>query len=203
MIHPRKPVWTEGLFMTPQHLQQSDLYHEALLHARMHAVAKYDWGITGCQFDDRALSAGQLKLVKCHGFFPDGIPLLRRRPRRGRDRGAPARGRLPRRDRDARRVPRGAQRARDGLQRRARSGQGRPGGALRGDGGDGARRQHRPQRHLRHLGAGEPAHPLRHRGAGRLPDPPHRPARARSHRADRGQEDVHPVRSSTSAPAST
>ena len=76
MIHPRKPVWTEGLFMTPQHLQQSDMYHEALLHARMHAVSKYDWGITGCQFDDRSLAAGQLKLLKCHGFFPDGTPFF-------------------------------------------------------------------------------------------------------------------------------
>jgi type VI secretion system protein ImpJ len=76
MIHPRKPVWTEGLFMTPQHLQQSDQYHEALLHARMHAVANYDWGITGVQFDERALAAGQLKLVKCHGFFPDGTPFF-------------------------------------------------------------------------------------------------------------------------------
>lgn len=62
--------------MTPQHLQQSDQYHEALLHARMHAVATYDWGITGVQFDDRALASGQLKLVKCHGFFPDGTPFL-------------------------------------------------------------------------------------------------------------------------------
>jgi type VI secretion system protein ImpJ len=72
MIHPRKPVWTEGLFMTPQHLQQSDLYHEALVHARVHAIAAYDWGISGVQFDERALAAGQLKLVKCHGVFPDG-----------------------------------------------------------------------------------------------------------------------------------
>src|SRR6185436_18998128 len=72
MIHPRKPVWTEGLFMTPQHLQQSDLYHEALVHARVHAVSAYDWGISGVQFDERALAAGQLKLVKCHGVFPDG-----------------------------------------------------------------------------------------------------------------------------------
>ena len=38
MIHPRKPVWTEGLFMTPQHLQQADTYHESLLQSRMHAV---------------------------------------------------------------------------------------------------------------------------------------------------------------------
>lgn len=76
MIHPRKPVWTEGLFMTPQHLQQSDQYHEALLHSRMHAVVSYDWGITGVAFDERALVAGQLKLIKCHGFFPDGTPFF-------------------------------------------------------------------------------------------------------------------------------
>src|SRR5258708_16580369 len=72
MMHPRKPVWTEGLFMTPQHLQQSDQYHESLLHARLHAALAYDWGISGIQFDDRALTSGQLKLVKCHGIFPDG-----------------------------------------------------------------------------------------------------------------------------------
>ena len=76
MIHPRKPVWTEGLFMTPQHLQQSDLYHETLLHARIHAVVGYDWGITAAQFDERALSAGQFKVVKCHGVFPDGTPFF-------------------------------------------------------------------------------------------------------------------------------
>ena len=44
MVHPRKPIWTEGLFMTPQHLQQCDTYHESLLHARVHAVLTHDWG---------------------------------------------------------------------------------------------------------------------------------------------------------------
>ncbi len=62
--------------MTPQHLQQSDIYHEALLQSRMRAVAKYDWGITGCQFDERGLAAGQLKILKCHGFFQDGTPFF-------------------------------------------------------------------------------------------------------------------------------
>jgi type VI secretion system protein ImpJ len=76
MIHPRKPVWTEGLFMTPQHLQQSDLYHEALLHNRMSAVLNNAWGVTSVTFDERALSAGQVKVVKCHGYFPDGTPFL-------------------------------------------------------------------------------------------------------------------------------
>lgn len=76
MIHPRKPVWSEGLFMTPQHLQQSDLYHEALLHGRMSAVLNNAWGVTAVTFDERALSAGQVKIVKCHGYFPDGTPFL-------------------------------------------------------------------------------------------------------------------------------
>jgi type VI secretion system protein ImpJ len=76
MLHPRKPIWSEGLFMTPQHLQQSDAYHESLLHARVHALLHYDWGLTDAQFDERALSSGQLKIVKCHGIFPDGTPFL-------------------------------------------------------------------------------------------------------------------------------
>lgn len=76
MIHPRKPIWTEGLFMTPQHLQQGDQYHEALLHHRVRAVARYDWGLTDVQFDERALASGQVKLVKAHGVFPDGTAFL-------------------------------------------------------------------------------------------------------------------------------
>ena len=76
MFHPRKPIWTEGLFMTPQHLQQGDQYHESLLHSRVQALTKYAWGITDVQFDERALTSGQIKLVKCHGVFPDGTTFL-------------------------------------------------------------------------------------------------------------------------------
>ncbi len=75
-MHPRKPIWTEGLFMTPQHLQQADAYHEALLQARVHALINHAWGVSDVQFDERALSAGQLKVIKCHGIFPDGTPFL-------------------------------------------------------------------------------------------------------------------------------
>jgi len=62
--------------MTPQHLQQSDQYHESLLQSRVHALARYDWGITDVVFDERSLSSGLIKLVKCHGFYPDGTPFL-------------------------------------------------------------------------------------------------------------------------------
>jgi type VI secretion system protein ImpJ len=62
--------------MTPQHLQQSDTYHEALVHSRVHSVVPYDWGITEIQFDDRALTAGQVRVTKCHGVFQDGSPFF-------------------------------------------------------------------------------------------------------------------------------
>ena len=62
--------------MTPQHMQEGDRYHEALLHARLHAVTAYDWGVLGVQFDERALQAGQLSLVKAHGVFGDGTPFF-------------------------------------------------------------------------------------------------------------------------------
>lgn len=60
--------------MTPQHLQQADAYHERLLHTRVHALVNYDWGVTGVSFDERALTAGQVKLNKGHGIFADGTP---------------------------------------------------------------------------------------------------------------------------------
>ncbi|MCA9626003.1 MAG: type VI secretion system baseplate subunit TssK, partial [Myxococcales bacterium] len=62
--------------MTPQHLQQCDQYHEALLHARVHALMAHDWGITDIQFDERSLTAGSVKVVKAHGVFPDGTPFI-------------------------------------------------------------------------------------------------------------------------------
>lgn len=62
--------------MTPQHLQQSDQYHEALLHARLHALLPYPFGVSRVAFDERMLAAGQVKLLQCHGFFPDGAPFF-------------------------------------------------------------------------------------------------------------------------------
>lgn len=62
--------------MTPQHLQQSDRYHEALVHARVNAVVPYDWGVLEVQFDDRALTSGQVRVTKAKGVFPDGSPFF-------------------------------------------------------------------------------------------------------------------------------
>lgn len=95
MMQPRKLVWTEGLFMTPQHLQQCDQYHEALVHARVHAVVPYDWGIREVQFDERALTAGQVRLTKCHGVFPDGTAFFIGEPGEDQVEARPLEGAFP------------------------------------------------------------------------------------------------------------
>ncbi|HEU4532774.1 MAG TPA: type VI secretion system baseplate subunit TssK, partial [Polyangiaceae bacterium] len=57
----RKPVWTEGLFLTQHHFQQLDRYHEALVGERLGAAVGYDWGVSEIDIDERAIGAGHLR----------------------------------------------------------------------------------------------------------------------------------------------
>src|ERR1700687_2348353 len=71
----QRVVWSEGMFMSPQHLQQQDAYHEALLDARLRAFSTWNWGIAALERDTEALSAGQLQLREFFGILPDGVAL--------------------------------------------------------------------------------------------------------------------------------
>src|SRR5258708_6568185 len=71
----RKPVWTEGLFITQHHFQQLDRYHEALLATRLGAVTPYDWGVTSLEIDERSLAAGQLRVLRLDAVLPEGTPM--------------------------------------------------------------------------------------------------------------------------------
>jgi len=74
-VKARKLVWTEGLFITQHHFQQLDRYHEALVHDRLGAALTYDWGLVDFELDERALSAGQLKIERLEAVLPDGTPV--------------------------------------------------------------------------------------------------------------------------------
>jgi type VI secretion system protein ImpJ len=63
------------MLLSPQHLQALDRFHEALLSARVAALAPQDWGVLAVEFDQAALAAGQLRLVRFAGLLPDGLPL--------------------------------------------------------------------------------------------------------------------------------
>lgn len=68
----QRVVWTDGMLMSPQHLQQQDLYHEALLHERIGAVSPYAWGVLSLDTDDEALRSEQVVLRRFHGVLPSG-----------------------------------------------------------------------------------------------------------------------------------
>ncbi len=71
----KKPIWTEGLFITEHHLQQQDAYHEELLDRRLQALPEPAWGITELQVDEDALAQGQFVLRSFRAILPDGTPV--------------------------------------------------------------------------------------------------------------------------------
>jgi len=72
MKPPQRVVWSEGMLVSPQHMQQQDLYHERLLDERVAALAPYRWGVVTTEIDAGGLGTDQLRLTKFVGILPDG-----------------------------------------------------------------------------------------------------------------------------------
>jgi type VI secretion system protein ImpJ len=70
---PNRVVWSEGMLVSPQHLQQMDLYHEQLLEKRLVTLAPQTWGVHELELDQGALAAEQLRVTCFIGILPDGL----------------------------------------------------------------------------------------------------------------------------------
>lgn len=66
-------VWSEGLVLTPQHLQQNDLRMESLLGLVGRLSNPFFWGFSFLEFEDNALSEGVFSLRRARGVFPSGL----------------------------------------------------------------------------------------------------------------------------------
>lgn len=66
-------MWTEGLFLTPQHLQQLDSYHEQLLDRRLGAATANVWGVSELEIDPDELARGIFRVSQCTAVMPDGL----------------------------------------------------------------------------------------------------------------------------------
>jgi type VI secretion system protein ImpJ len=73
MGRPGRVVWSEGMALDPQHFQQWDRYHSAVLQARMRSVAPHAWGLTDLQIDEAAIANGTFRLTQCSGVMADGL----------------------------------------------------------------------------------------------------------------------------------
>jgi type VI secretion system protein ImpJ len=74
MAWKNKVVWSEGMLLQPQHLQQHDRYWQSQLEARVGALRPYAWGFSELRIDEQQLALGKLALQSCSAVLPDGTP---------------------------------------------------------------------------------------------------------------------------------
>jgi len=67
-------IWSEGLFLQPQHFQQQERYVERFVEGRCEALAPHSWGFTELEVERDLLSIGKVALRRVVGVFPDGTP---------------------------------------------------------------------------------------------------------------------------------
>ena len=67
-----KPLWLEGMFLRPQHLQQYDRWIESNLEQRVSSLLAYAWGLRSLLIDPEGLKNGQIQISAADLVFPDG-----------------------------------------------------------------------------------------------------------------------------------
>ena len=74
MSWDNKVVWSEGLFLRPQHFQQFDRYMVKFVHSKTAAVRGYAWGIIELQLNRDLLRLGKIAVLMARGILEDGTP---------------------------------------------------------------------------------------------------------------------------------
>lgn len=69
-----KVVWSEGMFLNPQHFQQQERYFERYVDGKCAAYGAYGWGLHDVEIDTQLLKLGKISIVNAKGVFPDGTP---------------------------------------------------------------------------------------------------------------------------------
>jgi type VI secretion system protein ImpJ len=73
MTWHNKVIWTEGMFLQPQHFQQHDRFLARQAHQRAGIQQAYGWGFVSLTFDTAALTLGKIAIAGAHGVLPDGL----------------------------------------------------------------------------------------------------------------------------------
>ena len=73
MTWTNKVIWTEGMFLQPQHLQQHDRFLAQQAQMRLGATSPYGWGHLALKLDSAALNLGKIAITAAQGVMPDGL----------------------------------------------------------------------------------------------------------------------------------
>lgn len=75
---PAAVQWHEGMLLAPQHFQQQDRHHEALLNIHLALAIPFHWGVSHFQYDRALLLAGTLRVLELEAILPDGLVISHR-----------------------------------------------------------------------------------------------------------------------------
>lgn len=67
-----KVIWSEGMFLRPQHFQQHDRYLSDQSRKSVRFYNSHAWGIKKLSLDEQHLGLGKILLNHCEGVMPDG-----------------------------------------------------------------------------------------------------------------------------------
>lgn len=74
MASTSRVVWSEGLFLRPQHFQQQERYLERYIESRCHPLTPHAWGVSDIEIERDLLAIGKFGLTRVSGIYPDGTP---------------------------------------------------------------------------------------------------------------------------------
>ncbi|WP_368718190.1 type VI secretion system baseplate subunit TssK [Paraburkholderia sp. BR10954] len=74
MTQSNKVIWSEGLFLRPQHMQQQERYFERYVELRAGNLRPHAWGFHELELESDLLAIGKLGIKRARGVFPDGTP---------------------------------------------------------------------------------------------------------------------------------
>ncbi len=69
-----KVVWSEGMYLAPQHFQAQNRYFEDAVNFALVSLWYEPFGFVNYALDQDALRNGTVSLLQAQGIFPDGLP---------------------------------------------------------------------------------------------------------------------------------
>jgi type VI secretion system protein ImpJ len=70
---PQAISWSEGMLLSPQHFQQSDIYWGRVLHHYMSVMQPWCWGVQDMAVDVTELVKGKVVIERLRCVMPDGL----------------------------------------------------------------------------------------------------------------------------------
>lgn len=72
MLGSKKVIWKEGLFLQPQHFQQSERFLLNSINTRLSLYISHNYGFTLYKLNTDAVANGNFTVTQAQGIMPDG-----------------------------------------------------------------------------------------------------------------------------------